>query len=137
MTDTELKDLMKDIGNVIKNRRISLGLSRAALSISLKIRKTTIGNWEDGIRFPKLKYWKDLLSVLECKTLDDIFNPVLEGINNEYDPEYVKLCNDAKKIFRSTNKKKQLKDYIEFLLSKNPPESNGEARGSPKLGSMS
>lgn len=110
--EKEEKVLLKKIGTNLRKLRLEIGMDRESLSKMIKVNKTTISNWENGIRLPKLKYWMSLLIALKCNSLDDLFKPVIENFKND---ELDNLVFEIKDIFRNKEAKEELYIYLDII----------------------
>ena len=58
---------MKDI---IKSKRLALGLSQENLANQLGVKRTTVSQWEAGRNTPKTKMLQEIAKALKCSTDD-------------------------------------------------------------------
>ena len=56
---------LKTLGDHLRARRLTLGLSRAEAAERLKVGAFTLGDWERGDHSPRSRYWPKILAFLE------------------------------------------------------------------------
>lgn len=93
-----------EFGNVIKNKRLELGLTQETMSRELNITRQTLSRWENGISYPNL----DTLI-----TLSDSLNLSLEYLlKGEKNMIVEKISTDV----RNTNKYKKITYTLATIL---------------------
>ena len=56
--------------NIIKTRRLELGLSQENLAKQLGVKRVTVSQWEAGRNTPKTKMLQEIAKALKCSTDD-------------------------------------------------------------------
>lgn len=113
-----------DVGLIIKQARISKGLSQEELGEMVGVQKSAVAKWENGrvseIKRSNLKKLADALGLKPSTLLGDIeANPIgaAEELANIYlDVELREMISEYKKL--NVQKQAQVREYI-HLLSKN------------------
>ena len=60
---------VKTFGNILKDLRLSKGMSQRRLAVALDVQPAAISSWERGITFPSILYACDIADYFGC-TLD-------------------------------------------------------------------
>ncbi len=113
MTKQEVIDLKERIGQRFTELMNTVKLDRKQIAKAVNAKPTAVEFWQNGGRTPKLKYWRDILKVLKCYSLDSLFKPVIDEIKK--DTELDKLMNIIKTIYKNVEAKNELYVYLEII----------------------
>lgn len=98
----------------IKELRMKLGISQAKLARMVGVTPAAVGNYEQGISFPKSEVLKKLFGALHC-TPNEFFEVAELYTEKDYEhfKVYAKLSEDEKALVEECTKKdfKHLKMY--------------------------
>jgi len=107
-------ELLKDFGEYLQKLRLNAGYKTQELfAKALKISKSAIGNYEAGRNLPDHKYWKNILVLLKCNSLDELFKPLLKDLKK--DTEMDLIIERIKRIYKIPEGKRKIIDYIDVL----------------------
>lgn len=87
---------MSNIGEIIKTMRLSRGMSQAELAAMVGLRRSAIGNYENGIREPDLDILEALADAFNVSLADLMQSP---SAPVRTDPQESELIN----IYRNLN----------------------------------
>jgi len=107
-------ELLKDFGKYLQKLRLNAGYkSQERFAKALNISKSAIGNYEAGRNLPDHKYWKNILVLLKCKSLDELFKQLLKDLKK--DTEIDMIIKRIRRIYNIPEGKRKIVEYVDVL----------------------
>lgn len=72
---------MKTVGEIIKEKRLELGISQRKMAEEVGVTSMTISHWERGVNYPNIILALDVADFFGC-TLDELCDRTPRGNSN-------------------------------------------------------
>lgn len=118
-------ELLEKIGKHIQKLRKEAGYkTQESFAKELNISKSSVGNYESGQNLPSYKYWLQMIKLLKCNTIEELFEPLFIHVSKNSELE--SLLNRIKRVYKIPKANKELYhqlDIIERLYNISSSES--------------
>ncbi len=107
-------DLLKDFGAHFQKLRIEAGYEdQKEFAEALGVQPSTISMYENGRRLPKYIYWKKILKLLKCESLDILFKLIIGKLEDK--DEMSTLIDHVRKIYKISGARNELYHQIDII----------------------